>query len=301
MPEVTDYLSFGFATQTQAVTALCAMGRAGLAEDAYVMDAGKTRAALAAPTPLAKDIATLAKVVRQERSLLRGLKAGAGLALAGRDFIEAGCHSLHLVLAGRSRAAVEADKDAARALAIEHGGQALPDSIPRATRAEMFSPLSAVVGPQGDRWLALNAKVAHGDAMALVEDCEALIASYQTRLDAAGVMVSRLLTVIGQQAFSYEPVFNWRDAWLPMHHATLRAVGGAPAPEPPPAPETRALVMELRAAIIAVFAAHGAASNQIGRTYPYASVLRDEARDLLVAIKQALDPDGRMNPGALEL
>jgi len=301
MPETSDYLSFGFATQAQAVEAICAIGRSGLAEDAYVMDAAKTRAALSAPSNWAKDAATAIKVMRQEANPWAAIRAGFALARAGRDFVEAGCHSLHLVLAGRNRAAVLADKAEARSILHAMGGRELPDSIPRAARAMMFSPLSDVVGPQGDRWLALNAKVAHGDALALVADAEALIARYQARLDKAGVMVSRLLTVIGTHAFSYEPVFNWRDAWLVMHHATLRASGGNHAPEPAPAPATRDLVMELRAQIIALFAAHGAASNQIGRTYPYASVLHEGPRDLLRAIKHALDPQGRMNPGALEL
>ncbi|NBC36026.1 FAD-binding protein [Novosphingobium sp. FSY-8] len=301
-PEVTDFLSFGFATQAEAIEAICEIGRNDLAEDAYVMDADKTRLALSSPSDLASDIKTLAKVVRQEKGLLRGLKAGAQLAMAGRDFIEAGCHSLHLVLAGRSRAGVDADMAAARDIAARLGGKELPNSIPKATRAEMFSPLHMVLGPQSDRWLALNAKVSHGQAQALSAAVEALIAQYQPRLDAAGVMVSRLLTVIGTHAFSYEPVFNWRDEWLPMHHATLAMVGATDRfSEPAPAPDTRALVMELRARIIQTFAEHGAASNQIGRTYRYASVLRPETLGLIRAIKAHVDPDGRMNPGALEL
>jgi D-lactate dehydrogenase (cytochrome) len=60
-------------------------------------------------------------------------------------------------------------------------------------------------------------------------------------------------------------------------------------------------VMQVRAELIAAFAALGACSNQIGRAYPYASVLRPESRALLEAIKTAVDPHGVMNPGALEL
>lgn len=300
-PTHTDYLSFGFPDRASAVEALSEIGRSELAEDAYVMDPDKTRAALAAPSDLARDAKILAKVVGQERGLLRGLKAGAKLVVAGRDFGAQGCFSMHLVLAGRNRASVEQDMATARAVAARLGGEELPDSIPRAGRADIFAPLDSVVGPTADRWVALNAKVAHSDAPALVDGVEALIDAHKAELDAHGIVVSRLLTVIGNHAFSYEPVFNWHDSWLPMHHATLSETARAKLREPAPAPEARALVMALREKIVALFADQGAASNQIGRTYPYASVLRPEARALLEAVKRAVDPDGRVNPGALGL
>ena len=299
-PAFTDYLSFGFADRDQAIEALCEIGRGELAEDAYLLDPDKTRAALA-PADFSRDAQMLAKVVTSERSLLRGLKAGARLALAGRDFIEAGCYSLHLVCAGRSEGAVDGDMAAARAVAARLGGRKLPNSIARGGRADIFASLDSIVGPAGDRWVALNAKVAHSDAHALVRDTEALIARRQAELGRLGIVVSRLLTVMSNHAFSYEPVFNWHDEWLPMHRATLSDAARARLTEPAPAPEARALVMKIRADIVDLFAAHGAASNQIGRTYPYASILRPESRKLLQAVKRALDPNGLVNPGALEL
>lgn len=299
-PAATGYLSFGFADQASGIAALCEVSRSDLAEDAYLMDPDKTRIALSGPTDLARDVKVLAKVIGQEGGLLKGLKAGAKLAMAGRSFIDDGCHSLHLVLAGRSDEAVAADMAAARAIAARFGGAELPDSIPRAGRADLFAPVSGmVVGPEADRWIALNAKVPHSEAVPLTNAIEALLARHQPALDAAGVIVSRLLTVMGTHAFSYEPVLNWRDSWLPLHRDILQ--GQNKLAEPPAAPDARALVMQVRAELIALFAQHGAASNQIGRAYPYASILRPAPRALLEAIKGAVDPQGVMNPGALEL
>lgn len=299
-PKANGFLSFGFADQASGIAALCEVARGDLAEDAYLMDPDKTRIALAGPTDLVRDAKVLAKVIGQEGGLLKGLRAGAKLAMAGRSFIESGCHSLHLVLAGRNDEAVAADMAAAREIALRFGGAELPDSIPRAGRADLFNPVSTmVVGPQADRWIALNAKVPHSEALRLTEAIEALLARHKSALDAAGVVVSRLLTVMGTHAFSYEPVMNWRDNWLPLHRDILE--GKSNFAEPGAAPDARALVMQVRAELIALFADLGAASNQIGRAYPYASVLRPAPRALLHAIKRAVDPKGIMNPGALEL
>jgi FAD/FMN-containing dehydrogenase len=299
-PLHNGFLSFGFERQSDGIAALCEIARSDLAEDAYLMDPDKTRTALSGPIDLVRGARVLAKVVRQERGLFKGLKAGAKLALAGRSFIDAGCHSLHLVLAGRSGAAVEADMAAARAIAARFDGRELADSIPRAGRADLFVPVDGMIlGPDADRWIALNAKAPHSEAMRLAHAVETLLARHKPALDAAGITVSRLLTVMGTHAFSYEPVLNWRDSWLPLHRDIL-----GPVPrfaEPDDAPDARALVMTVREELIALFAQLGAASNQIGRTYPYASVLRPEARGLLEALKRAVDPQGVMNPGALEL
>lgn len=300
-PAVTEFLSFGFRDRAAAVEALSEVGRSDIAEEAYVMDPDKTRASLTADTDLVRDARMLAKVVRQEKNILRGVKAGAKLAASGRNIVEDGCHSMHLVLSGRSRAAVEQDMAAARKIVEDLGGEELPDSIPRAGRADLFAPLDSVVGPDADRWVALNAKIAHSDAPALVEAVESCIDGYMPDFEKHGVVVSRLLTVICNHAFSYEPVFNWRDSWLPMHKATLSADALRKLSEPEPNPDARALVMKARQEIVDIFRDFGAASNQIGRTYPYADVLHPEARKLLEDIKTAVDPKRLLNPGAIGL
>lgn len=300
-PAHTDYLSFGFKDRAQALAALSEIGRSELAEEAFVMDPAKTKAALSAPTSILKDSRTLAKVIGQERSLIGGLRSGVKLALAGRDFIEEGCYSLHMACSGRSQAAVAADMAAARAYLTKMGGSELPNSIPKVSRAEIFASLEAVVGAKGERWAAINAKTSHSDAPMLVESAEALIETYRADVDRLEIEVSRLLTVISNHAFSYEIVFAWKDKWLPMHHATYGAKLASTFDEPQDNPEARALVMKVRQELINLFAQQGAASSQIGRSYPYVEILRDQPRNLIEGIKRIVDADGLMNPGALGL
>lgn len=299
-PVFVDHASFVFTEIESAAAGLSELARTGAAEDAYVFDPETTRKNLASGG-LSRDLGMLAKVIRSERSAWRGLRAGLRLALAGRAFLPAQAYSLHVTCAARSASALAADLAACREAAIGRGGREIANSIPRAVRAQPFPPLESVLGPDGDRWTALNAKVAHSDALTIIRASAELLAPHRERMRAEGVWMSHLLIAIGTHAFSFEPVFHWHDEWLPLHErhasAALRARGVPPASRPAAA----ALVHELRGQLVELFAAQGAASNQLGKTYPYLSVLHPATATVVQGIKQVLDPTGRVNPGALEL
>ncbi len=299
-PQHLDYASFAFAGQDGAVAALSDIGRSGTAEEAYVFDPVTTRNSLG-EADLARDLKRLAGVVRAQGGLLKGLKAGAAVAAGGRGFIADEVYSLHLVFAGRSAAAVAADKRAATELAARHGGAPIADTIPKAARANPFEPLNGILGPDGRRWAALNAKVAHSDAPALIRRTRAILDDYAERMRQHGVEVSQLCIAIANHAFSYEPVLRWSDEWHPVHRRTPEPSHLKKLVEPPPDPAARKLVDEIRRRIVELFAEVGAASNQIGKTYRYAESLQPQTLKLVTALKAELDPHGLMNPGALGL
>lgn len=298
-PEYNGFASFGFARHSDAIATLSEIGRRDLAEEAYVMDPQKTRDALTT-SGLASDIKTLWRVIGEETSLLRGLKAGLTLGLSGRRFANRPLHSLHMTCSARSRRGLQDDLARAAAIANRHDGINLPDSIPRAARASLFPPLEGIMGPAGERWVALNAKVAHSDGVELYNRAEAVINQHANQLQQHGIQVSRLLAVLSNHSFSYEPVLHWKDSWLPMHREAPQVTQGL-LEEPDDNPKTRAIAHQVRAELIDVFTEMGAASNQIGRTYPYLSVLHPETGKLLRQLKRTLDPRGLMNPGVLEL
>lgn len=297
-PACTGHLSFVFDGMAAAGAALSAVARTGVAEEAYVFDPESTRKNLRSEG-LLSDAGMLLKVVRGEGGWWRGLLAGVKLAAAGRRFMPEQAYSLHVTAAARSAAALEADLAICRAVCREHGGSEIPDSIPRAVRANLFPAPDAVLGPEGDRWAALNAKVAHSDAARIMDASAECLAPYRSRMQTHGVWMSHLLIAIGQTAFSFEPVFHWRDHWFPVHARTLSDAARSRLVEPSPDPAARALVEEMRQALIRLFADFGAASNQLGKTYPYLEVLHPETAELATAVKRALDPQGLMNPGAL--
>lgn len=298
MPEHSGYASFALDSMQAAGKALSEVARTGAAEEAYVFDPETTRKNLT-PADLKQDVRTLLNVVRGEKSLLKGLKEGAQLVGAGRDFMPEGAFSLHVVCAGRSQAALEADLHACRKACIEAGGVEIVNSIPKAVRASLFPAPDGVLGPEGDRWAALNAKVAHSDAAVIIEASRAALAEYEAEMKQHGVRMSHLLIAINNHAFSFEPVFHWFDSWLPLHQQLPSAEAKARYSPPVANPQASALVHRLRTRLVELFAEHGAASNQIGKTYPYIQVLQPSTAALLQDLKNALDPKGLMNPGAL--
>ncbi|NJD31912.1 MAG: FAD-binding oxidoreductase [Gammaproteobacteria bacterium] len=299
-PRNLGYASFAFADGASAAAALSEVGRAEVAEEAYVFDPGTTRKNLGG-LDAGRALAAFAAVARGQGGILKGIRESLSLAVAGRSFVPEDAYSLHVVCSGRTEAAVEGDVDACRAIAVGKGGLELPNSIPKAVRANPFPPLNDVLGPDGGRWAALNAKVAHSDAPEFIAAAEALLASYASPMAAHGITVSRLMIAISNHAFSFEPVLHWHDEWLPIHRRASQPAHLAKLREPAPDPQARALVHEIRGRLVRLFAERGAASNQIGRTYPYAEVLRPESAAFLRRLKEAADPRGCLNPGALGL
>lgn len=297
-PAHTGYLSWAYPDAQSAAAAVSAIGRSGATEEAYVFDPATTARGMAASN-LASDLRRLGGIVTGQGGLVAGLKAGARVVLAGKRLVPAGCYSLHLVCANRTAPALAADLDQCRALLARHGGQEIPNSIPMGVRAQPFDNLNGVVGPKGERWMALNAKVRHGDARRIIERFGTLIGGYRDRMAAARVTHSTLFTAMNTHAFSYEVVYHWPDRWLPLHRATADPAFLAKLPPDTPNPAGAALVAELRERTLDLYDELGVASNQLGRTYRYYDNLAPDTRGLLDALKAALDPEGLMNPGVL--
>ncbi len=67
----------------------------------------------------------------------------------------------------------------------------------------------------------------------------------------------------------------------------------------PPAPAARELVAKVRAEIRDCYDRLGGVHLQVGKYYPLQELMHAPTRDLLGAIKNAVDGAGRMSPGNL--
>lgn len=297
-PAFEGYVSFAFKERTDCVTAMAEIARAGVACEAFGFDPQLARARLKRAS-LMSDVKTLGNVVAKQGSLLKGVKEAAKIALAGRSFVGEEDYSIHVVCEGRSQAAVDADLAAARAIAKAANGVEIENTIPKVMRAQPFTPLNNILGPGGERWAPVHGLVAMSIADKVYAEIEAWFASLGDEFEREGVETGYMLSTMSTNAFLIEPVFFWPEARMPIHDATIEPHFLAKLDQHADNPAATALVAKARRGVVDIFARHGSAHFQIGRTYPYRESRDAASVALLDTVKGALDPDRRLNAGGL--
>jgi D-lactate dehydrogenase (cytochrome) len=203
--------------------------------------------------------------------------------------------SLHVSVDGSETEATAGIEAVARR-ALAAGGEAIPEVIPRVTRARPFRRIKALLGPDGEVWLPLHGVFSAERAVAGLAAAQAVLADAGTDMAAHGVRCVILAVLMGMRVI-VEPQLFWHDALSAVHRRLAQpdqvaAYGGRAA-----RPEARAFAWALRQRLTAALDSAGAAHFQIGRAYAWPA----GARDAFVALKARFDPDGIMNPGVLGL
>ncbi len=299
-PTAERWASFEFGSHAAIIAATAAVAREGLASEVCGFDPGLAEVRMKRASLLA-DAKTLVNVVTGQKNLLKGVMEGAKMALAGRSFLEKGSWSLHLVVEGRSDAQVDNDMGVLRKICLDLGGKETENTIPKVIRTNPFTPLNNILGPGGERWAPVHGIVPHSKALAAYEAVEAAFDKLQAEFDALGVTRGYMLTTLSTNGFLIEPVFFWPEDRFEIHDQTLEPAFLAKLPKHAPNPAASELVERARNAVKEVFLQFGGTHFQIGKTYPYREGRTPEAWALLEAIKSAVDPQRRVNPGSLGL
>jgi hypothetical protein len=175
------------------------------------------------------------------------------------------------------------------------------NSIPKILRANPFGPVNSMVGPQGERWAPVHGILPHSKALACIEKIEELYEQSCRLIDQYRIGTGYLFATVGVSGFVVEPVFFWPDALTEIHHEYVEAEHLAKIDGFAADPEARAVVMRLRKQLVDLFHDMGAAHLQIGKTYRHNESIGPAGRRILDAVKSAVDPDRRINPGSLGL
>lgn len=294
------YGSFAFDAPSEVCDALSEIARAGLATESFGFDPFLASQRMKRES-LTSDARSLVGMMRSQGGVWRGLREGARVVAAGRSFLDDANFSVHLIAEGLTQS--EADERMVRigAIVTRHGGRAVENTIPKVLRANPFPPVNSMVGPEGERWVPVHGVVRHSAALGVIEALAALYADNADAMERLDVGAGTMFLTVATTGFLIEPVFYWPDALDDVHRRSVEPAHLAKLKVFPANAEARALVERLRAGVIAIFRAADAIHFQIGRTYPLKAASDSRAWELLEAVKRHVDPEGRMNPGALGL
>ena len=301
LPSSEAFASFEYDNSEDWTKAQVEIGRLGLACELFGFDPNLQRVRMQRAS-LAADVKSLTNVItKQKGGLLKGLKEGAKVALAGRSYMDDVAYSAHFSVEGHSDAEVNEKIKTLKAIAQKHGGTEIENSIPKIIRANPFGPLNNILGPQGERWVPIHGIVAMGDGVNCLKDVEALFASMKETFDRFDITTGYLLTTLETNGFLIEPVFIWPEEIWSIHETTVEPATLKRIKRFENNPDATKTVEAARQGILDIFSKYGAAHFQIGRTYPYKQNREDDAWQLLEGIKSLVDPDRVLNSGALGL
>ena len=297
-PACSGFLSFGFATIQAMGLAQVEMARERLVSEGFGIDRTKAEHS-ASVNRISEGLQILGNVAAAGKGLFAGVKDALGVAAAGTGFLKAHAFTLHLVIERHD------DADLARAMAKvseigrRHGTE-IDNSVPKVMRARPFGPVRGMLGRNGERWVPIHAVFPLSESTRVLDANDAFFAERRSFMEQHGIVYSVMTMTTGNEFF-LEPAFYWMDEITPLHAKSVGEDVVRPWLDRPANPIARAAVVELRQGTQALYASLGGVSWQVARDYPFRDLLLPGTRGLLDAVKQAVDPAGLMNPGALGL
>ena len=302
VPELSArrFASFDFDGYRDMVKAMSDIARAGLAMECFGFDPYLQRQRLQRES-LLKDVKALAGVMKAGSGVVAAITEGVKTAVAGRSFMDDVAYSLHLMVEEDSEALADDRLDVIRQICSGYRGREIDNSIPKILRANPFTPLNNVVGPRGERWAPVHALIPHSKAVAVIDGVEKIFSKHEELMEGEGIGAGFLFTTVSTHCFVVEPVFFWPDAMTEIHRDTVEPGVLKKLPGFDKNLEARRAVARIREELLEFFCDMGAAHLQVGKAYLYKEGLKSPSWELVRQLKQVLDPDNRINPGALGL
>lgn len=298
-PETTLFASFAFDDGGAMIRAMGTLaGLPGLGE-VFAFDEGIHRNLAATGFTVLETAGIAGDLIGARGSWSDRLGGLLRTARAGKAMLAEIPWSLHLSIDGTQAGAEETRAEATRRVAA-HDGEAIPDAIPRVTRARPFRPIKALITPLGERWLPCHGLVETDGAAPLLATLESVMAESADERKPHKMRSGFLVALFGRR-ITIEPQLYWPDA-LSAYTRTMAQPDQVRRFDRMAANQAgRALAYRVRSRLIAAMDAVGAGHFQIGRTYAAHPGVPADAAATWPALKQKYDPDRIMNPGALGL
>ena len=297
-PAEQDFLSFTFADRSEIVDAMSELARADLVVAGFGLDPTLTEQRVRRGS-LAQGVDAVRSMVGRSTNRLAAVREAARMAAKGRGFLAPDTYTLHVVAEARSRRAVE--DDIAEIRRACSAGDEVEATVPRLLASHPFASLTSALGPEGQRWAPLHVLVPLSDANAMCDTIDGFKDRHGADMDTHQVEMGYMFSTISTTTMLVEAVMTWPGPRPVVYDRLIDTAKLGRYPNYEPDPEAAAFVAGLRSELVDLFAAAGGAHLQIGRRYRYHDRLDPTTLRLLTDLKAAVDPDGRMNPGALGL
>lgn len=290
----SECASFGFEDPASLAEAMAAVQ----ARDTGVVLMGLANRSVrdqAAAASLGEAISMLRGTVTGASSLLQGVGRAVRLALrgVGRSDLPWG---LHLTAEAGSPATARAMLAEAVAAVPSHAAP-MPPTIPLAMLSRPYS-VRGMLGPKGERWAPVHGILPLGRIAGATRAIDRFFADARPRMEAEGLSHSMMFSAQDTSVL-VEPMIYWPDSLRQVHTSALKPEVVGRFAGNPQNPHARALAREIRRGLLEILLQEGAMMAQLGRYYPYEALAEDPARTLARAIKDVVDPNCLLNPGAL--
>jgi D-lactate dehydrogenase (cytochrome) len=296
----TAFLSYKFDTLEAMLKAQLRIARLGISSECYGFDPYYNAGFEKQGITFEEGLSLVGKIAR--KGGLKGIKDAAKVALGGKRILKDVPYSLHMTFDGHTEVVAAEHMDMGADICADEGGTEMANSIPTVFRNNPFGGVRTILlGSDGEIWIPVHGFFPLSKAIPAARATEKFLADNKALMDKWGIKSSYLTCFAGSE-FVIEPSVYWRDELGEFRLSLIEPEFAAKWKGFTPDEARRKVALELRDGLRDIFDKQGGLHLQIGKYYPYLSIMNNEVTPRVVrGLKDLLDPQHLVNPGALEL
>lgn len=300
-PDVTLFMSFAFETLAEMLETQTVIARKRICAECYGFDPYYSKGFEHQGFTFKEGLAVLSDVAKSEGGI-KGLWSSFKIAAAGKTFLRDTKYTLHMTFDSFDKDVAHRALELARKICLEHGGREIDNTLPTVFRAQPFAGVRTVLlGADGELWIPVHGFMPLSKAVEVGNATEAFFAEHRALMEEHGIKSSYLTCFSGTE-FVIEPSIYWHDRLGDFRLSLIEPEFQAKWRDLPADETKRAVALKLRDGLRDLYDRHGCCHLQLGKYYPYQEMIANEPmKALLKGLKDTVDPEGRMNPGALGL